>query len=78
MWFAINIHKDKEETADYLLKICQHLRPEAYFQPEPDAVSTDFLNTVESQLGRKLTLEERAALNMPEEVIDDVDIIERA
>lgn len=87
LWFALNIQKDKVESAEQLKILCQHIQPGAYFKNEnPDAVSTDFLAGIEAQLGRELTPAEKVALNLPEpepqyEDIDedaDVDIIERA
>lgn len=79
LWFLLNIYKDKEEEAERFLRICQHLRPEAYLQQqEADSISTDFQRTIEEQLGRPLTPEEMAALDMGEIEDVDVDVIERA
>jgi hypothetical protein len=64
-----------------MLKIFQHLRPEAYFAKEKTGtISTDFLSDIEARLGGELTPEEKIALGMTVEEYDDsdVDIIERA
>lgn len=85
LWFALNIQKDRVEQAEQLKIVCQHLQPQAYFKNEANVRSTDFITTVEKQLGRELTAEEKAALDIPENSEqyedvpeEDIDIIERA
>ncbi len=71
-----------------MLKICQHIRPEAYFDKKPTETSDTFLSDIVEKLGRELTPEEQSALGvtsledvpvaLPTDVFDDdVDIIER-
>ena len=54
-----------------------HIQPQAYITKKPDAVSTDFIGDIITKLGRELAPEEKAALNVPNNEEDDVDIISR-
>lgn len=86
LWFLVNIYKDKEEQSGVLLRLCQHIRPEAYFEEKasPENTSTDLVKDIEEKLGRKLTAEEKAAMGITYDLPDiddldedDVDTIER-
>ena len=86
LWFLLNIIKDKQDDATRLLNLCQHIRPEAYFDKEVAPIgntSTNFVEDMEEKLGRALTLEEKVALGLPYDAVvdavpeDDVDTIER-
>jgi len=82
LWFLLNIQKDKTEAADQLLKLCQHIRPEAYFGQDssPENTSTDFAADIMERLGRPLTIEEQLDLGFTPtfaEDEEDIDTIER-
>lgn len=93
LWFGINIQKDRLESAEQFLKLCQHIRPDVYFKEEPTSVSTNIFADIEEKLGRPLTEQEKADLQehglTTQEVIsqpprdveeilnEDIDIIER-
>lgn len=64
------------ELAEQIKTICMHIQPQAYITKKPDAVSTDFIGDIIAKLGRELTPEEKAALDVRDEDVD-VDIITR-